>query len=141
MDYTIRGIPNELVLKVWRFAEPYIKKALEHTFGELSHEDIMRMVVARDAQLWMISRSDKRIVGAGTTQIINYPQKRACRIVTLAGSEFDEWKEEAHAVIEVWAKDMGCQCMENYVRKGFIPKLKEMGYKHRYSVLHKDLQE
>ena len=139
MNYTIRGIPNELVPKVWRFAEPFIKRALDHTFGELSHEDVMRMVMARDAQLWMISREDKRIVGAGTTQLINYPQMTACRIITLAGSEFDEWREEAHAFIEAWAKDSGATCIENYVRKGFVPKLKEMGYKHRYSVLHKEI--
>ena len=99
----------------------------------------MRMVQAREMQLWMISREDKRIVGAGTTQIITYPQQTACRIVTLAGSEFDEWREEAHAIIEAWAKDVGCNCIENYVRKGFVPKLKEMGYRHRYSVLHKDI--
>lgn len=139
MDYTIRGIPNEMVNKVWRFAEPFVKRALDHTFGEISHEDVLRMVLNRDMQLWMISRSDKRIVGAGTTQIIPYPGQTACRIVTLAGAEFDEWREEAHAFIEVWARAQGCTCMENYVRKGFIPKLKEMGYKHRYSVLHKDL--
>jgi hypothetical protein len=139
MTYAIRGIPNEMVGKVWSFAEPFIKRALDHTFGELSHEDLMRMVMARDAQLWMITRSDKRVVGAGTTQIVTYPQVTACRIITLAGTEFDGWREEAHALIETWAKSMGCKCMENYVRKGFVPKLIDMGYKHRYSVMHKDL--
>lgn len=141
MDYQIRGIPNNLVQDVWMFAEPFIKRALDHTFGEISHDDVRNMCYSRDMQLWMIYRSDKRMVGAGTTQIVTYPQKKACRIVTLAGTDFDAWREEAHAIIEAWARKMGCECMENYVRKGFVPKLEDMGYKHRYSVLHKDLQE
>lgn len=139
MDYLIRGIPHNLVADIWRFAEPFVKRALDHTFGELSHEDVRMMCLTRDMQLWMISREDKRIVGAGTTQIINYPQVTACRIVMLAGAEFDVWREEAHAIIEAWAREKGCQCIEAYVRKGFIPKLKDMGYRHRYSVLHKDI--
>lgn len=139
MEYTIRGIPQPLVANVWRFAEPFIKRALDHTFGEISHDDLYRMVMNRDAQLWMIAREDKRIVGAGTTQIIHYPQTTACRIITLAGTEFDEWREGSHAIIKLWAQEQGCKCIENYVRKGFTKKMQEMGYRHRYSVMHMDI--
>lgn len=139
MDYQIRGIPYNMVKDVWQFAEPFIKRALDHTFGELSHEDVKHMCLARDMQLWMIYRSDRRMVGAGTTQIIPYPQKTACRIVTLAGTDFDAWREEAHTIIRAWGKSCGCHCMEVYVRKGFVPRMKEMGYMHRYSVMHMDI--
>lgn len=139
-DYQIRGIPVNALGKLWRFAEPFVKRALDHTFGELSCGDIESLCHDREMQLWMIVEGTK-VVGAGTTQLVNYPRMRTCRIVTLAGSQFDEWMHLAHAHIEVWAVDQGCDAMECYVRKGFVPKLLGLDYKHRYSVVHKSLKE
>src|ERR1700674_4629407 len=82
MDYHIRGIPPQAVSDLWRFAEPYIKRALDHTFGEISAEDIRQMCIDTHMQLWMMNK-DKRVIGAGTTQIVCYPQMKVCRIVTL----------------------------------------------------------
>lgn len=140
MDYNIKGIPAEAVPGLWRFADPFIKRALDHTFGEVSADDLKAMCMNRDAQLWMIAKGN-RVVGAGTTMIVNYPQMKITRIVTLAGTEFDQWKDMAHAFIEIWADtQMGCEAVECFVRKGFVPKLLEMGYRHRYSVCHKKLK-
>jgi hypothetical protein len=140
MEYIIKGIPCEGVETVWRFAEPFIKRALDHTFGEISAMDILQFCENRDMQLWMIVKGN-RVVGAGTTQIVFYPQMKVCRIVTLAGTEFDNWMGMAHAYIEAWAISQQCQDMEVYVRKGFMPKLQDIGYKHRYSVAHKRIRE
>lgn len=140
MEYNIKGIPHEGVESLWRFAEPFVKRALDHTFGELTSEDVKNMCLSRDMQLWMIAKGN-RVVGAGTTMIVTYPQLRACRIVTLAGTAFDEWKDMAHAFIEIWADEqMKCEAVEAFVRKGFVPKLLDIGYKHRYSVMHKKLK-
>jgi len=138
-NYNIRGIPAELCDGIWRFAEPYIKRALDHTFGELAAQDLKELCVTGQGQLWMI-QNEKRVVGAGTTMIVNYPQMRVCRIITLAGSEFPEWKDMAHAQIEIWAAAQGCEGVEAFVRKGFVPKLLEIGYKHRYAVVHKSIK-
>lgn len=140
MEFNIRGIPANAVDGLWRFAEPYIKRALDHTFGELSLDDIRGFCESRDMQLWMIA-TGRKICGAGTTQIVTYPAFSACRIVTLAGSEFDQWMGIAHATIEEWALANGCRDIEAYCRKGFVPKLLDIGYKHRYSVAHKRLKE
>ncbi len=139
MDYNIKGIPPQAVESLWRFAEPYIKRALDHTYGEISPDDIKNFCMESQMQLWMISK-EKRMVGAGTTQIVCYPQMKVCRIVTLAGTEFTEWMDVAHMNIELWAEMQGCEGMEAYVRKGFVPKLDAIGYKHKYSVCHKSLK-
>lgn len=139
MDYTLRGIPQEAVEGIWRFAEPFIKRALDHTFGEVSIDDMKRLCLGRDMQLWMVLK-ENRVVGAGTTMIIHHPQMKVCRIVALSGAEFKQWKDMAHMSIEVWAAEQGCVAVECYVRKGFMPALMEIGYKHRYSVAHKSLK-
>lgn len=139
MDYLLRGIPQQAVESLWGFAEPFIKRALDHTFGEVSAEDMKRMCLSRDMQLWMVLR-ENRVCGAGTTMIIDHPQMKVCRIVALAGAEFKLWKDVAHMSIEVWAAEQGCVAVECYVRRGFIPALQEIGYKHQYSVAHKSLK-
>lgn len=139
MDYILRGIPQQGVEGIWRFAEPFIKRALDHTFGEVSIEDMKRLCLSRDMQLWMVLK-DNRVVGAGTTMIIYHPQMKVCRIVALSGTEFKQWKDVAHMGIELWAAEQGCVAVECYVRRGFIPALQEIGYKHQYSVAHKSLK-
>ena len=139
MTYYLRGIPPHAIQELWGFAEPYIKRALDHTFGELSAKDIKQYCMNEQMQLWMMAK-DSRIVGVGTTQIIVYPQFKACRVITLAGNNFDDWVGLCYMQMKVWAKEQGCTAMEAYVRKGFVPKLAEIGFKHRYSVVHMDLE-
>lgn len=139
MDYVIKGIPAEGVETVWRFAEPFIKRALDHALGELSAQDIAQFCENRDMQLWMIVKGT-RVVGAGATQVVWYPKKKVCRIVALAGTEFDQWMDYAHAYIEAWAISQKLDEMEAFVRKGFVPKLKSIGYRHGYCVMAKSLK-
>lgn len=138
-EYQIRGIPQRSVETLWKFAEPFIKRALDHTFGELSIEDIRQACLTENMQLWMCLKGT-RVIGAGTTMIVLHPQMKVCRIVTLSGAEFDQWVHQCNMHIELWAESMGCVGMEAYVRKGFVPKLIEIGFKHRYSVVHKSFK-
>ena len=55
MEYNMKGIPPQGVESLWRFAEPFVKRALDHTFGEISHEDIKEFCKESVMQLWMIS--------------------------------------------------------------------------------------
>lgn len=134
----VRGIPAEAVAQFWPLAEPYIKRALEHTHGELLPADLLTRCLDRDIQLWLISR-EKRIFGAATTEIIVYPQRKHCRIITIAGSDFDSWSAQAAQQIEEWAREQGCDSMEAFVRKGFVGKLQQLGYRHKQSVVVKEI--
>lgn len=138
MPYLMQGIPHDFVEHFWAFAEPYIKRALDHTSGEFTAADFKKSCLARNMQLWLISQ-DKRIYGAVTTELVIYPQRKHCRIITLAGSNFIEWVGLANATLDAWAKANGCTAMEAYTRKGFVPKLTPLGYKHKHSVLVKEL--
>jgi hypothetical protein len=138
MDYSMRGIQPQDVEVLWRFAEPYVKRSLDHAYGEVIPEDLKQMCLKAQAQLWMIMKGN-RVAGAGTTQIVLHPQMKVCRIITLSGDEFPEWMDFAHMNLEMWAVNQGCVGMEAFVRRGFVPKLREIGYGHRTSVVYKTL--
>jgi len=137
-EYIISGIPFQAIDRFWVFAEPYVKRALDHTNGEMTHIDLKEMCISRDAQLWLCNKGN-RIIGAGTTEIVIYPRKKVCRIITLAGTEFDGWMDLAHNVITLWAKDQGCESLQALTRTGFVQKLKKIGFRNRYCVCDKPI--
>lgn len=137
MNFAIRAIPAHLVEHFWKLVEPYIKRALDHAFGEFQPSDLKELCKTRDCQLWAITKGD-RMVGAGITEIISYPRKKYCRIITLAGSNALEWAEMANLIVETWAREQGCVGMQAITRKGFVPKLEAIGYKYGQAILVKD---
>jgi hypothetical protein len=138
-EYTIRGIPSQLIERMWEFALPYIKRALDHAAGEIAPDDLKRMCLERDGQLWLVSKGSA-VVGAATTEIIVYPHKKHCRVITVAGSGFDGWIDQLDTLLCDWAASIGCDAMEAHVRKGFVPTLAKINYKHLHSVVIKKLE-
>lgn len=137
-DYRIRGVPSMLIESMWRFAEPYIKRALDHAAGEIAPADLKKFCQEKDIQLWLISKGS-RVVGAATTEIVVYPQKKHCRIITVAGSGFRDWVNLFDREIMAWAKSNGCHALEAHVRRGFVKKIEPIGYRHMHSVVIKKL--
>lgn len=136
--YLVRGIPSHLVDRMWPFAEPYIKRALDHAAGEFSPDDLRESCRDRDAQLWLVSTGN-RVVGAMTTEIVEYPKRKHCRVITIAGSGFDEWIATVDDTLVDWSRAQGCDALEAYVRRGFVKRLDPLGYRHKYSVVTKKL--
>lgn len=136
--FHIRGIPAPMVERFWPLAEPYIKRALDHTSGEFSPADIKMYCKDRAIQLWLVSENE-RVIGAATTEIVIYPQRKHCRVVTLGGSKAVEWLPLLENTLLEWARTQGCGAMEAFVRKGFVPVLNGYGYKHQYSAVFKPI--
>lgn len=139
MDYHIRGIPAHLVAPMWHYAEPYVKRALDHTSGEISPDDLRAKCEERDIQLWLIAGSN-RVVGAFTTEIVQYPRRKHCRVITLAGSGFAEWIGLVVKTLDDFAASTQCDAIEAHVRRGLVQKLVPLGYHHKYSTVVRELQ-
>lgn len=138
-QFHIQGIPPALVDKFWPFAEPYIKRALDHSAGEYSHLDLKEFCKNTAAQLWLITHHE-RVIAAVTTQLIAYPKRSCCRIITLAGSHAEEWTEPVLLpAITAWAKTHGCTVLDAQVRKGYVPKLIQYGFKHKCSTVFREI--
>lgn len=137
--FRIRGIPANLVDKFWPFAEPYIKRALDHTSGEFLSSDLRSLCKDRVVQLWLVSEGE-RVIGAVTTEIVVYSQRKHCRICTIAGSKAPEWADLLFdTIIPDWAKENKCDGIEAFCRKGYVPKLLEHGFKYKYAAVVKDI--
>jgi|TARA_R100000353_G_C6481256_1_gene189199 hypothetical protein len=139
MSAYISGISNDRIDDVWDTVKLFIEMGNSKSKQEMGIDDIYEKLINRDMQLWIIQDEYAEILAALTTEIMIYPKKKTCRIVTLGGTELDEWVEGLLQVIETWAIDNGCEAMETACRKGFIKKIKKYGYEHTYTILGKEL--
>jgi len=123
----VSGIPSRFIDDVWQDCQKYVEMGINKAQEEM--------------QLWIVfENQEKKIIKAVvTTQIINYPQKKVCRIVTLGGQGMDEWVEQVLEILEEWSIENDCEAMETVCRKGFVKKLKNFGYEQTYTIVGKEL--
>ena len=139
MSLYISGIPSDRINEVWEDCEPYIEMGNGKSRDEMSVEDIYKRLSEARMQLWLVFDEDREIISVLTTEIIDYPRKTVCRIVTLGGKDLDIWVQDWLETIEAWALENDCVAMETVCRKGFIKKLERFGYENAYTVLVKEL--
>jgi len=137
----VSGIPSEYIDEVWQDCSKYVEMGINKSQEEMDKHDIYFFLKEKEMQLWVVydEKNKKEIKAVVTTQIINYPQKKVCRIVTLGGNDMDEWVAQVLDVLEDWSEEQECESMETVCRKGFIKKLKGFGYEQTYTILGKEL--
>lgn len=116
-----------------------LERALDHSLKETSVDDMMSMIVTGHAQLWGVFDEDEELVASATTQVVQYGQYKAVRVVTLAGERMNEWMDLLDSTLNTFAKEQGAARMEAVGRHGFERKLRAINYKPTYLVLTKEL--
>ena len=138
-DIQLVGVPASSVEQLWDEVKPMLEKGISHGDGELDINDILKFLLDRAMQLWVLyDYSGDTVVMAGVTEIVNYPKYKVCRAVILGGDSLDQWVKYIQG-IEAWAVEMGCTKVEAYGRRGLAKKMESIGYSNRYVLIRKDL--
>ncbi len=138
-DIQLIGVPNSSIPDVWEDVKPMLEKGISHGDGELDVNDILKFLLDRTMQLWVLYNYDESvIVMAGVTELVTYPRAKICRAVVLGGDSLSDWIEHIKG-IEAWAKSKGCDKVEAYGRRGLAKKMEAIGYSNKYVVIRKDL--
>jgi hypothetical protein len=134
----IEGIKGESVEVWWPLVEEYLITALEYGLGEYSIGDIKNSCISKDMQLWV--KIGKEAKGAFVTKIAKYPQKNLLVVILLGGDEFQEWRDEADAVLNAFGKQHNCEYVELFGRKGWGKMLKDIDYKEITRLFAKEIR-
>ena len=133
----IEGIKGENIEAWWPLVQEYLITALEHGLGEYSIGDIKNACLTRDMQLWV--KFDREVKGAFITKIAKYPQKNLLCVILLGGDEFQEWRDEADALLNAFGKENNCEYIELFGRKGWGRVLKDIDYKEITRLFAKEI--
>ena len=134
----IEGIKGESVEAWWPLVEEYLNTALEYSLGEYSITDIKNACISKNMQLWV--KIGKQAKGAFVTKIAKYPQKNLLIVILLGGDEFQEWRDEADALLNAFGKQNNCEYVELFGRKGWGKMLKDIDYKEVTRLFAKEIK-
>ena len=109
--------PTE-VLQQWEDIRPLIHRVNEKSYGLYTTEDILYELLEANFQLWTITKGAK-LRAVFITVVTDYPQKRVCDVMWLAGEGIHEWLNEALAALESWARTLGCDLLRPTGRKAW----------------------
>lgn len=135
----LEGVPFPMVARVWPVVAPLLLSCIKENTGEFTLNDTLVQLEKRNWQLWLGIRSDGLIQATGVTEIINYPSKKVCRIVMLAG-EGVEAICEVYEDLSAWALGLDCRGLEVWARPGMAKMLqKHLGFTPKYQVCTLDI--
>jgi hypothetical protein len=130
-------VPIKNLDKVWFHVEPLLQKPLEIDGNAYTPKDILDGLLNKKMQLW-IAWKDEKIQAAIVTEIVDYPQLRACRWFLAGGTDIKDWIVPIQELVESWAQQNNVQRMEIVGRKGWGRWLKQ--YTNTHTVLMKEIQ-
>ena len=124
---------------MWPHVEPHISRALSHSLGELSLQDLREIVDTGAGALLAFISPTGECVGGAITQILNHQDgRRVCRILAYGA---DDWNATRDCLEEVEksARMAGAQAMHFNGRPGWVKLCEPMGYKVMQVIMEKPL--
>ncbi len=131
-------IPQDHVNNVWSEVGPIIQKAVDQSPGRFDVVDILTEAMLGNVQLWIgFNEDDRKIHSAGITRIYEVPLARVLSIQWLAGSDLQQWIDEAIQTTESFARDQGCTRIEIIGREAWGRIMKD--YHKLHTTFEKEL--
>ena len=119
------------ICEAWAFLQPAAART-----GHYTEESVRGALLIGEFQLWCAFRGET-MVATCLTETARFPAGMRCEVVLCGGTDLHEWLKPCLAVIEAWAKEMGCERMRIEGRPGWERALPD--YDKRSVVLVKDL--
>ena len=105
----------------------------------MNEQSILSQLIDQKLQLWVVTKGD-RPVAAVVTEILVYGVTgyKVCIIYLCGGETRADWIDQLPQV-EAWARETGCNEIEEWGRRGWGRDMAAMGYKQRLEVWSKKL--
>jgi hypothetical protein len=131
------GILSKDVPTVWGRVAPILQRAIDLSQGDYLAKDVYHALKAKDMQLW-VWREGQEISTVWITQILNYPQRKVCQLLFVAGSGLRQKLATEETFVQ-WAKAQGCTQCELGGRDGWLRVLAPRNWFKVWTTMRKDI--
>jgi hypothetical protein len=134
-------VPQDAVRLVWKDVDRVLEKSVATVKNKSSTIDVLDGVFDGTYALWVVLDEDNNIVAAFTTRLIVYPQRRALALDWVGGTRMKEWADQMIDTMRQYAREVGCEHLEGYGRKGWGRFLEKYGFYPEYIAYRMELSD
>lgn len=135
----LEGVPSQQVPYAMPFIQEMLQECIDLNEGEFTLADTYQKLVSREWQLWLGVQMPRNIKSVAVTEIVNYPSKKVCRIVMVAGEGL-EFILSLSDHLKSWAQEFNCTSFEVWCRPGMAKVLqRRLCFVPKYQVLTLDI--
>ena len=140
--YVMAALPITMIEIMWPKIEPFIQSVADIANGEITCDGVKRRALSGETLIVVICKGPD-VIAANVLDIMEFDSGlRALYIPIVGGSEMDEWLDQFFLVAKAIAKDFNCTELRGLAtRKGWLRRLKDMGWVEITSVIKCDVGE
>ena len=128
-----------LVVQMWGEIEPLLARAVAHSSGELTTEDVLDAVENGRMFIAAVLDPTTRVLFAAACEIVVYPRVRALHVVLLAGRDLRA--QQAHlGVLEQAARDMRCSRIQALCQAPAARLFRRVGFDPLYTMIAREVK-
>ncbi len=138
----ISACPVTLVELVWPKVEPCLALPIAKANGEVTMETTKAKLLSGEALLMIVSRGTD-VLAAATIEVRTYESgQRGLYIPLVGGREMDLWMFRFLDIAKAIAKDHNCSELRGIaVRKGWLRKLKDLGWEEVSTIIKCNVEQ
>lgn len=121
-------LKKELVDMMWVTVGPLLSKAVDHSNGELSIDQLKDLITSGEMALATIIEDGVTIAAVTFEQREFKSGKRILHVATAGGESASKWIDEVDDLCEALAKKYNCQEVYIIGRQGWARTLKHLDY-------------
>jgi hypothetical protein len=113
---------------LWLLLEPAVRRSPDKPAGCSDVEAwLLARLRAHDAQLWAV-HADGKPLAAVVTAVQTVHGKRRCLLWLIGGARARDWADDFLALVESWARPLGCTALWGSGRRGWARIVEPRGF-------------
>jgi len=121
LSLDVIAIPAYKASIYWAQTKEFVWPAFELFPGEVDSAEILKNLLSGKMLLWVAWEDE--VIGGALTEVYNYAEFSAVRVLALGGNDFESWQETLDTLLSDFAKLWNCKRIEFYGRKGWERRL------------------
>jgi hypothetical protein len=138
--FTINTYTGHSIRAVWGSVCAMLQKGLLYSRGELDLVSLREALLAEKFQLWTFARGEI-ILTVMLTELRQYPLKKSCNMVLVAGQDLAEIWPQLLPYMKTWLKANDVMELQTTCRESVARISRSLGFREAARVMIYDLKE
>lgn len=124
----------------WDELSSLLQKAIDYSNGELDIDSVKERILSGEIMVVVVFKDGNLIAAVTFEQIEFQTCKRVLNIQLAGGTDIELWFHDVEKIANGLAERYHCSDVYIIGRKGWVRKMKSLGYSEVHTILHKEVK-